>query len=96
MFLNRRNFKKNKPENHFQSYDLAKSLLAKKPDSRVREPVTNIKIVYECLFWLYYRGLIFEITKNGHFGAKPETGQDLSGKFFCPKVAELDNKFDAT
>ena len=75
---------------------LENRILAKKPDSEVQEPVRNIKITYECLFWQYYKGLIFKITKNYHFGAKPETGQNLSGKFFCPKVAELDNKFDAT
>ena len=75
---------------------LVNRILAKKPDSGIWEPVRNIKIAYESLFWLYYWGLIFKITKNGHFGTKPETGQSLSGKFFCPKVAELDNKFDAT
>ena len=74
---------------------LENRILAKKPDSGVREPVRNIEIAYECLFWLYYKGLMFKITKNYHFGAKPEAGQNLSGKNLGKNLAKFNSRSDS-
>ena len=35
-----------------------------------------------------------KMSKIDQSGTKPETGQNLSGKFFSAKVAKFDNEFD--
>ena len=50
-----------------------------KPESEVWEPVRNIKIAYESLFLVLLLGFNIQNYKKG---AKPETGQSLSGIFF--------------
>ena len=50
---------------------------------------------YVSSFWVYLNDVLKKRLKNDQSGTKPETGQNLSGKFFSTKIAEFDNEFDA-
>ena len=68
--------------------------MAGKTGSRRPGDIWDMGDHYMSSFWVYLNDLIKKMPKNDQSGTKPETGQNLSGKFFSTKVAEFDNEFD--
>ena len=74
---------------------LENRILAKKTGSGRPGDIGDMGDHHKYSFWACLNCVLKKIQESGQFGTKPETGQILSGNFFCLKIIDFHYKFDA-